>query len=43
MSRATRGGSSRTTSVFSVITPWYEVSIHGLCLFTVEGTEKKLA
>lgn len=36
MSRATRGGSSRTTSVFSVITPWYDVSIHGLCLFTVE-------
>lgn len=36
LSRATRGGSSRTMSVFSVITPWYDVSIHGLCLFTVE-------
>lgn len=22
--------------MFSVITPWYDVSIHGLCLFTAE-------
>lgn len=41
LSRATKGGSSRTMSVFSVITPWYDVSIHGLCLFTAE-TESKV-
>ena len=34
LSRATNGGSKMTVSLFSVMTPWYEVSIHGLCLFT---------
>lgn len=41
LSRATSGGSSRTMSVFSVITPWYDVSIHGLCLFTVESERER--
>lgn len=42
LSRATSGGSSRTMSVFSVITPWYDVSIHGLCLFTEETKEQRM-
>lgn len=38
LSKATRGGSRITVSLFSVMIPWYDVSIQGLCLFTRKET-----
>lgn len=37
-----RGGSRSTLSSFSVMIPWYVVSIHGLCLFTVEEIKRDI-